>query len=153
MFSLLRYNMTLTTRLAKAEPGLPRFSWNNERTVITIDCTAVPLKDIRKMIHSQIARMGVLVKALFRGCNYEDILSKIDDKLHPDHVKDWFVDNPQNRTIGFSFLSLPANGLIEFKDRLTQHLLRDEDLFVAGKAKTGILYCCLHDVHVLSDLN
>lgn len=157
MYSVLRHHMSFLTALTKSEPGLPRFNWNLERTVLTIDSNALLLNDIYKMMHSRIARMEANIARLFRGCEYQDILCFIDEKLHPDHVKDWFCDKPRDRSLGQSFVSNPDNGLVQFQDRLVTHLANDPELFVrvAGErlGKTGLFFplhvrLCSHNAQV-----
>ncbi|GLB36937.1 hypothetical protein LshimejAT787_0312240 [Lyophyllum shimeji] len=130
LFGVLRSNMELLTTVVKTQPGIARFNWDVNKTVLTIDDFPIQLNMFYNSINDTLDRVAGLIKQLFRGCAYDDILSFIDFRLdpHPMRTRDWFRDEPLKQTIKFSIFSHPQNGWEKFEHRLLSQLSRDGEL-------------------------
>ncbi|KIK53051.1 hypothetical protein GYMLUDRAFT_63923 [Collybiopsis luxurians FD-317 M1] len=140
LFTILRQYMKLLSSLAYAQQGLPKFSWNVERTVITIDGQPLAVDTFVNAIHKTLSNVTSQVHQLFRGCPYEDILKHIDDAMIPDHkfANQWFIDRPDESRSRYSFLEESRNGLSDLRPRLLNHLCEDPQLFSRGPSGEAI---------------
>ncbi|KAF8054097.1 hypothetical protein FPV67DRAFT_1683436 [Lyophyllum atratum] len=131
MFNVMRQYMKLLTTVAKQQPGLARFNWDMQKTVLSIDGHAIELKVFYQTIHMTITRVEHLIDTLFRGCPYDDILSFIDFRIDPSaqRTQHWFRDQPLKRDIQFSIFAHEDNGWHKFEHRLLHHLSLDNKLF------------------------
>ncbi|KAJ3846448.1 hypothetical protein EV368DRAFT_89011 [Lentinula lateritia] len=137
LFTTLRQNMNFLRALASRQQGLARFSWNIERTVISIDGFPIAVSSYISGVHNTVKNVTTQIDHLFRGCNYSDILQLIDDAMVPAQSGQprWFRDRPTGDKIRYSFFEEPENGLQELRPRLLNHLIEDPKLFTAVDEK------------------
>ncbi|KAG1803279.1 uncharacterized protein BJ212DRAFT_1304607 [Suillus subaureus] len=75
--------MAFLSTLSYTEPGLLRFRWNPEMTVLSID---------RALIESSLLDLKEMMDSLFCGCPWQDILDYIDQHTNPPDLDKWFLD-------------------------------------------------------------
>ncbi|KAJ3979088.1 hypothetical protein F5890DRAFT_1559208 [Lentinula detonsa] len=131
LFTTLRQNMNLFKALSHNQQGLPRFNWNIERTIVSIDGFPITVSSFIDGIHGSLKTVTSQIERLFRGCPYQDVLAAIDAATIPNHIgqPNWFRDRPTNTDIRYSFFEEDENGLKELRPRLLQHLIQDPELF------------------------
>ncbi|KAJ3803956.1 hypothetical protein F5876DRAFT_84042 [Lentinula aff. lateritia] len=137
LFTTLRQNMNFLRALASRQQGLARFSWNIERTVISIDGFPIAVSSYISGVHNTVKNVTTQIDHLFRGCPYSDILQLIEDAMVPAQSGQprWFRDRPSGDKIRYSFFEEPENGLQELRPRLLNHLIEDPKLFTAVDEK------------------
>ncbi|KIK52458.1 hypothetical protein GYMLUDRAFT_965934 [Collybiopsis luxurians FD-317 M1] len=140
-FATMRENIKHFTSVVMRQPGLPRFTWDVNYEVISIDGNPLGWKTIVSSWQECLAMLQSSVDKVFRGCQYDHILDFIDSKLMPDSPDKWFRDSRTNSKVGYSFITDPTNGLQVYRNVLLRHLLHDPSLFavVNGRvyAKAG----------------
>ncbi|KAJ3780013.1 hypothetical protein GGU10DRAFT_381340, partial [Lentinula aff. detonsa] len=131
LFTTLRQNMNLFKALARSQQGLPRFNWNIERTIVSIDGFPITVSSFIDGIHGSLKTVTSQIDRLFRGCPYQDVLATIDAAMVPNQIGqlNWFRDRPTKGDIRYSFFEEEENGLKELRPRLLQHLIQDPELF------------------------
>lgn len=122
LFTCLRQKMAFLSTLSYTEPGLPRFGWNPEMTVLSIDGFALPLNKFKDSIESSLLDMKQMMDKLFLKCPWQDILDYIDSRTDPTDPNNWFLDRPQQSDQNTSIFNFHENGLDIYKDRLLGHL-------------------------------
>jgi hypothetical protein len=127
--------MALLSALSYSEPGLPRFGWNAEMTVVSIDGFPIPLKTFRESVDSSLHDMKAKMDELFLGCQWDDILHYIDSRTDANNPGNWFTDRPQSADQNTSVFNFKENGWDKYRQRLLEHLARDPRFFsrVNGK--------------------
>ncbi|KAJ3924737.1 MAG: hypothetical protein NXY57DRAFT_1044686, partial [Lentinula lateritia] len=137
LFTTLRQNMNFLRALASRQQGLARFSWNIERTVISIDGFPIAVSSYISGVHNTVKNVTTQIDHLFRGCPYSDILQLIEDAMVPAQSGQprWFRDRPSGDKIRYSFFEESENGLQELRPRLLNHLIEDPKLFTAVDEK------------------
>ncbi|KAG1855080.1 hypothetical protein C8R48DRAFT_776481 [Suillus tomentosus] len=135
LFTGLRQKMALLSALSYSEPGLPRFAWNPEMTVVSIDGFPIPLKTFKHSVDLSLDDMKAKMDELFRGCQWDDILHYIDSHTDPNNPGNWFTDSPQSADQKTSVFNFKQNGWDKYRRRLIEHLARDPRFFsrVDGK--------------------
>lgn len=134
------------TVIAKAQPGIARFNWNTTKTALSIDGFPIVMKKLYAGIDATILQVESMIKKLFRGADFYDILKYIDSRMNPSatHAESWFRDDPQKEDIHFSIFTMQENNLKQFEYRLLHHLSKDSKLFqqVQGsiKARAGKIF-------------
>jgi hypothetical protein len=121
--------MAFLSALSYTEPGLPRFGWNPEMTVLSIDGFPLPLNKFKASIESSLLDMQEMMDTLFHGCPWQDILDYIDHRTDPTDSDKWFLDRPQQSEQNTSIFNFQENGLDAFKDRLLNHLAKHSSFF------------------------
>ncbi|KAG1720862.1 uncharacterized protein EDB91DRAFT_1088677 [Suillus paluster] len=135
LFTGLRQKMALLSALSYSEPGLPRFGWNAEMTVVSIDGFPIPLKTFKNSVNSSLDDLKAKMDELFRGCQWDDILLHIDSRTDPNNPGNWFTDRPQSADQKTSVFSFKENGWDKYQRRLLEHLARDPRLFSRVKGE------------------
>ncbi|KAF8830860.1 hypothetical protein HHX47_DHR2000766 [Lentinula edodes] len=137
LFTTLRQNMNFLRALASRQQGLARFSWNIERTVISIDGFPIAVSSYISGVHNTVKNVTTQIDHLFRGCPYSDILQLIEDAMVPAQSGQprWFRDRPSGDKIRYSFFEESENGLQELRPRLLNHLIEDPKLFTVVDEK------------------
>jgi len=130
MFNILREQMAMISTLAHLHPGLPLFSWDVTMQNLSIDGHVLPMKKFVKSIHDIIERIATLLRQVFRGHDYEDILQFIDSRLDPKDPERWFRDRPQCVAIGTSIFNENDNGFRKYRHRLLKVMSDDPTFFV-----------------------
>lgn len=129
--------MHIISSIAYRQQGLARFNWSPDRKTLSIDGFPVHIPSYLKNIHRTLLTTTEKIQALFRGCEYMDILSHIDNGMVPDEVGQprWFRDRLSNDRDGYSFLEEEENGLQQYRNRLLLYLGDKSNLFgiVDGK--------------------
>ncbi|KAF8056315.1 hypothetical protein FPV67DRAFT_1678289 [Lyophyllum atratum] len=129
-FNTLRQNMKLFTTLAKQQPGIPKFGWDVQKTVLSINGFPLQLSVFYKSITTGLERLETLIIELLRGCPYEDLLKEIDSRLDPDPARaaHWYRDQPLKDTMCWSIFKESSNGFDKYQDVLLHHLSCDTQL-------------------------
>ncbi|KAG0698110.1 hypothetical protein DFH29DRAFT_878238 [Suillus ampliporus] len=91
LFTCLCQKMAFLSTLSYTEPGLPRFGWNPEMTVLSINGFALPLNKFKASVESSLLDM---MDSLFHSCPWQDILDYIDHHTDPTDSDKWFLDRP-----------------------------------------------------------
>jgi hypothetical protein len=138
LFTGLRQKMALISSLSYSEPGIPRFMWNVSKTVLTVDGFAIQLSTLYHLLRSSIDSMETMIRHVFRGCEFEDILAYIDSRMDPLLPDKWFRDSPQESKQGTSIFSYQSNNLNRFSFRLLEHLAKDPDFFLRFDGQTTV---------------
>ncbi|KAH7908979.1 hypothetical protein BJ138DRAFT_1103052 [Hygrophoropsis aurantiaca] len=129
LFTSLRQKMALISSLAHNEHELPRFMWNADYDVLSIDGFPISLPTFRQSIEDTISSINNRVSQLCRGCPVDDLMSHIDSRTNPHAATLWFRDRPQNLAQGASVFNEEGNAFRGFDSRLLKHLSADSAFF------------------------
>lgn len=124
--------MRLLRSISHGQQGIARFLWSHDHNTLLIDGSPVHIPSFLKYIHQTLADILGMIKCLFRGCKYLDILEHIDQRMVPDESgqPNWFRDQIGKGSERYSFLEEEENGFGKFRNRLLVHLAKNSDLFV-----------------------
>ncbi|PBK91137.1 hypothetical protein ARMGADRAFT_1107053, partial [Armillaria gallica] len=126
LFHSLKQSHVFYTTLSKNEPAYPRFGWDLEYKVLSMDGHPILMKDFAESLSGCLDTLSMRINRLFCGCHYEDILEHISARLDPNNPKMWLQDDPLNSDYGASVITNPVNGFRAFgpdKEDLTMRLL------------------------------
>jgi hypothetical protein len=127
--------MAFLSALSYSEPGLPRFGWNPEMTVVSIDGFPISLQTFKTSVNSSLLDMKTKMDELFRNCRWDDILAHIDSRTDPNNPGNWFTDRPQSTDQKTSVFNFKENNWDNYRRRLLEHLARDTNLFSVVQGK------------------
>ncbi|KAK0197635.1 hypothetical protein F5146DRAFT_1130495 [Armillaria mellea] len=156
LFHSLKQSHAFYTALTKNEPGYPRFMWDLEYKVLSVDGEPILLKDFAESISGCLETLSMRINRLFRGCDYEDILEHISAHLDPNNPKMWLQDDPLNNDYGESVITNPVNGFRAFGTnkedltmRLLNHLSTRKDLFTKKLRDDGTVELVAHKSNIM----
>ncbi len=136
LFHSLKQSHAFYTTLSKNEPAYPRFGWDLEYKVLSMDGHPILMKDFAESLSGCMDTLSMRINHLFHGCHYEDILEHISARLNPNNPKMWLQDDPLNSDYGVSVITNPVNRFRAFGPdkedlsmRLLNHLSNQKHLF------------------------
>ncbi|KAK0197710.1 hypothetical protein F5146DRAFT_1130570 [Armillaria mellea] len=156
LFHSLKQSHAFYTTLSKNEPGYPRFGWDLEYKVLSMDGYPILMKDFAESLSGCLETLSMRINRLFRGCDYEDILEHISARLDPNNPKMWLQDDPLNSDYGESVITNPVNGFRAFGPnkedltiRLLNHLSTRKDLFTKKLRDDGTVELEAHKGNIM----
>ncbi|KIK52403.1 hypothetical protein GYMLUDRAFT_967365 [Collybiopsis luxurians FD-317 M1] len=131
IFNSLRQNMHFLSTIAFNEQGVSRFVWSHDRKILGVDGFPIHIPSFVEALTSTVSVVTEQIAKLFRGCNFLDILDRIDQSMVPDETgrPRWFMDKINCDDMRYSFLEEDGNGLREFRPRLIRYLVNHSKLF------------------------
>lgn len=109
-------------------PHLPSCLVSADRTSITIHGTPVLIADIPLWYQGLLDDAEALLKKTLFGLEFPEFEELVSGRLDPSKPQDAFIDDHNNRDVGYSFLTEGKNGLQQFENTLLRKIFGNEEL-------------------------
>lgn len=136
-FTTMRETKNRFDSIIASLPMISRFTWDPSYKVISMDGSPIPVQTLLDSWQSCLRDLSVSIQKLFRGFDYDSILSIIDSKLIPlpEEASNWLIDSRSQYDYLYSFLKEDRNQLQPFGELFLRSLVNDRSLFAHGNGK------------------
>lgn len=114
--------------LVQHTPHIATCLVSSDKKSITIRGTPVLISDIPVWYQKLLVKAEEQLDKALCGLKFPKFEELLDLRLNPSKPRDAFVDNHNNRDVGYSFLTDERNGLREFDGVLLKAIFEDEEL-------------------------
>ena len=125
-FMSLMQDFHLVSSLSYKVKNLPRFAWNHNYTVVSIDGFPIAMKDFKSFPGRMLKESERRLQVALQGLSFPDFDKVIDACVNSEDVQNWIKDDLRNREPGYSFLTDPRNPFQSFSETLLRAIM-DED--------------------------
>lgn len=124
-FTTLRTTIHINTSIAMNEHSLPRFVLAMDKSYFTIDSHPITFAKFKEYAVDLVSRAESRLYQVLRGCDIDDIDTKIKAALQIGDHQNAFHDRLHDMGAGYSFFSDTRNPLKTERNRLLKHFLRE----------------------------
>jgi hypothetical protein len=125
-FTSLMQEFHLVASLCYKVKNLPRFTWNHNFTIVTIDGFPIAMKDLKAFPKCVLQEAERRLQVALQGLTFPDFDKVVNDCLEHEAVGNWIKDDLRNRDPGYSFISDTRNPFQSFSETLLRAMM-DED--------------------------
>ena len=125
-FTSLMQEFHLVASLCYKVKNLPRFAWNHNFTIVTIDGFPITMKDLKVFLKLVLQEAERWLQVALQGLTVPDFDKVVNDCIGSEAVGNWIKDDLHNRDPGYSFISDARNPFQSFSETLLRAMM-DED--------------------------
>jgi hypothetical protein len=120
------------TFISDRHASLPRFAWNWNHSVLSIDGNPIIIEDFKHKVTSVLNKAEEGLKKVLCGLSFPELEADLDRCLNRDDPANWIRDNINNRTEGYSFITDTRNPFFRYKDQLLKAFMSPENRDTIG---------------------
>jgi hypothetical protein len=126
VFTSLMQEFHLLSALSYRVKRLPRFSWNHNYSVVSMDGYPITMSDLQEFPTKLLKEADVRLHVALQGLKFRDFDKIIAECLRSDNPKKWIKDDLRNQEPGYSFLTDTRNSFHLVKDWFLKELMDEE---------------------------
>jgi hypothetical protein len=126
-FTSLMQEFHLVASLSYKVKSMPRFAWNYNYSIVSIDGHPISMKDFQAFPNHLLKLAESQLDAALQGLSFPDFESAIRRCVGNEDVTHWIKDDLCNREPGYSFLSDTRNPFHTFSECFLQAIMDEEN--------------------------